>query len=436
MNLSELDLLKLKQQFQVFPWGKPKCETFTRTEQIWIEYNDTLSQLCHFSKNLWNEANYRVRQDFFSSGKWTRYNTLAGNFKTSDNFKSLNAQTGQQILKILDRSWKSFFKSIKEWKKNKEKFLGKPKLPGYKEKSGEFMLVFTNQQVKTDNGFLIFPDSLGIQPVKTRLGDDTKIREARIIPKGTGYMIEIVYQKESEILDLNPERIVGIDFGLRNIVAIGNNIGDKPIVVKGDVIKSVNQYYNKRRAKIQSIYDRQGIKTGAAIQKLTQKRNCKINDAMHKVSRYIINLCITRNIGTIVIGYNENWKQEAELGKRNNQNFVPIPYYILMNQIKYKAEEVGITVIEQDESHTSKCSFLDNESIEHHDKYMGKRVKRGIFRSAKGILINADIQGALNILRKAVPKAFPQGGADGIEGVGLHPKRANIKMLLSFAGGS
>jgi putative transposase len=436
MNLLGLDLLKLKQQFHVFPWGKLKWDTFTRTEQIWLEHNDALSQLCHFSKNLWNEANYRVRKDFFSSGKWTRYNTLAGNFKTSDNFKSLNAQTGQQILKILDRSWKSFFKSIKEWKKNPEKFLGKPKLPGYKEKSGEFMLVFTNQQVKIDNSFLIFPDSLGIQPVKTRLGDDTKIREARIIPKGTGYLLEIVYQKELETLDLNPERTVGIDFGLRNIVAIGNNIGDQPIVVKGDVIKSVNQYYNKKRAEIQSIYDRKGIKTGAAIQKLTATRNRKIKDAMHKVGRYIINLCISRNIGTIVIGYNENWKQEAELGKRNNQNFVSIPYYILMNQIKYKAEEAGITVIEQDESHTSKCSFLDNESTEHHNKYMGKRVKRGIFRSAKGILINADVQGALNIIRKAVPKAFPQGRADGIEGVGLHPKRVNIKKILSFAVGS
>jgi putative transposase len=296
------------------------------------------------------------------------------------------------------------------------------------------LLVFTNQQVKTDNGFLIFPESLGIEPVKTRLGDDTKIREARIIPKGTGYVIEIVYQKESERLNLNSERIIGIDFGLRNIIAIGNNIGDQPIVVKGDVIKSVNQYYNKRRADIQSIYDRQGIKTGPAIEKLTATRNRKIKDAMHKVSRYIINLCKAHNIGTIVIGYNENWKQEAELGRRNNQNFVSIPYYILMNQIKYKAKEAGITVIEQDESHTSKCSFLDNESIEHHDKYMGKRVKRGIFKSAKGILINADVQGALNIIRKAVPKAFMNVHADGIEGIGLHPKRTDIKKILSFEG--
>jgi putative transposase len=240
MNLSELDLLKLKQQFQVFPWGKPKWDTFIRTEQIWLEQNDTLSQLCHFSKNLWNEANYRVRQDFFISGKWTRYDTLAGNFKTSYNFKSLNASTGQQILKILDRSWKSFFKSIKEWKKNPEKFLAKPRLPGYKEKNGEFMLVFTNKQVKIDNGFLIFPESLRIQPVKTRLGDDIRIRETRIIPKGMGYVLEIVYKKELKILDQNPERIVGIDFGLRNIVAIGNNIGDQPIVIKGGVIKSMN----------------------------------------------------------------------------------------------------------------------------------------------------------------------------------------------------
>ncbi len=127
-----------------------------------------------------------------------------------------------------------------------------------------------------------------------------------------------------------------------------------------------------------------------------------------------------------------SWKQEAQLGKRNNQNFVSIPYYILLNQITYKAEEVGMNVIEQDESHTSKCSFLDNESVEHHSKYLGKRIRRGLFRSSKGILINADVQGALNIIRKAFSNAFPKGNADGIEGVGLHPKRTNIKKILSF----
>ncbi len=403
-----------------------------RTERIQIDGTDELSNLCHLSKNLWNEANYQVRQEFFLSGKWTRYNTLAGNLKTSENFKSINSQTGQQILKILDRSWKSFFKAIKEFTKHPEKFLGRPKLPGYKEKDGEFMLVFTNQQVRIDDGYLVFPKSLGIDTVKTRLGDDTKISEARIIPNGTGYMLEIVYEKSVEPEILNKERIAGIDFGLRNIITMANNIGEQPIVIKGDVIKSVNQFYNKRRAEIQSIYDKQKIKSGTAMLTLTENRNRKIKDAMHKISRYIVDWCIDHKIGTIVIGHNDNWKQEVSLGKKNNQNFVSIPYYILQNQITYKSEEVGMKVKEQDESHTSKCSFLDNESVEHHEMYLGKRIRRGLFRSAKGILINADVQGALNIIRKAFSNAFPKGIVDGIEGVGLHPKRINIKKILSF----
>jgi len=403
-----------------------------RTEQIWLEPDETLSHLCHYSKNLWNEANYRVRQEFIFDRKWTRYNTLAGTFKTSDNFKNLNAQTAQQILKILDRSWKSFFKAIKEYAKHPEKFLGRPKLPGYKEKDGEFMLVFTNQQVKIDNSYLIFPKSLGINKIETRLGDDIKLNQVRIIPKGTGYVLEIVYKKEVEPEYQDKERIAGIDFGLRNIVTIANNIGEQPIVIKGDVVKSINQFYNKRKAEIQSIYDKQKIKSGTTMLNLTDNRNRKIKDAMHKISRYIVDWCLEHKIGTIVIGHNDNWKQKAQLGKRNNQNFVSIPYYILMNQITYKAEETGMSVIEQDESHTSKCSFLDNESVEHHSKYLGKRIKRGLFRSATGILINADVQGALNIIRKAVSNAFPKGNADGIEGVGLHPKRTNIKKILSF----
>ncbi len=408
MNLSGFDLLKLQHEFDLFPWGKPKWETFTRTEQIWVEYNDILSQLCHFSKNLWNEANYQVRQELFAGNRIPQYCNLAGNLKTSDNFKSLNAQTAQQILRVLSKSWKAFFKSLKEFSNHPDKFLGRPNVPVYKPKDGEFILIFTNQQVKIEDGYLKFPKNLGIDDIKTRLEDDTNIREARIIPKGTGYVLEIVYEKRAEPLNLNSDRIIGIDFGLRNIVTIGNNIGEQPIVIKGSALKSMNQYYNKR----------------------------KIKDVMHKISRYIVNLCIDHNIGTIVIGHNDNWKQEANLGRRNNQNFVSIPYYILTHDIQYKAEEIGIKVIDQEEAHTSKCSFLDNEPVEHHEKYLGKRIKRGLFRSAKGIIINADVNGSLNIIRKAIPNAFINVHADGIEGVGLHPKRANINMILSFADGS
>jgi len=308
--------------------------SLVKTEQIWMNLDDVISSLCHFSKNLWNEANYAVRQEFINNHIWIRYNTLAGTFKTSENFKSLNAQTAQQILKILDRSWNSFFKSIKEWSKHPEKFLGRPKLPNYKPKDGEALLVFTNQQVSIKDRYLLFPKNLQLQPIKTRLGDDTKIREVRIIPKGVGYVCEIVYEKNCEEGEINrrwysrrvnANRIIGIDLGLRNIVTIGNNIGEQPIIIKGGVLKSINQFYNKRRAELQSIYDHQEVKVGSTMTILTEKRNRKIKDQMHKISRRIIDYCIRNNIGTIIIGHNHTWKQECDLGKRNNQNFISIP---------------------------------------------------------------------------------------------------------------
>lgn len=393
-----------------------------RTEQIYLPHTNILSTLCHNSKNLYNEANYIVRQEMFKTKKWIRYNALAMILKDSDCFKSLNAQTSQQTLKVLDRSWNSFFKAIKEWKIHPEKFLGRPKIPKYKPKDGENILIFTNQQVSIRDGYLTFPKRADLR-IKTRLPDDTDISEVRIIPKGVGYVCEIVYVKNVESLNFDRNRVATIDFGLRNIVTIANNVGEQPIVVKGGVMKSINQFYNKRKAELQQIYAKQDIYNGEKMKVLTTKRNNKIKDQMHKISRIVIDWCVSHNVGTIVIGHNENWKQNANMGKKNNQNFVSIPFYILTNQLQYKAEEIGNQVILQEESHTSKCSFLDSESIEHHETYIGKRTSRGLFRTANGIIINADVNGSLNIGRKAIPKAFAKAVADGIEGVVLHPKR-------------
>jgi putative transposase len=398
--------------------------SFIRTEQIQINGDNSLSKLCHNSKNLYNEANYIIRQEMFKTKKWIRYNVLATILKDSDSFKSLNAQSSQQTLKVLDRSWTSFFKAIKEWKIHPEKFLGRPKIPSYKPKDGESILIFTNQQVSIRDGYLTFPKRVNLK-VKTRLDDNIDISEVRIIPKSVGYVCEIVYVKNVEPLKLDRNRVATIDFGLNNIVTIANNVGEQPIIVKGGVIKSINQFYNKRKAELQSIYAEQKIYTGEKMKVLTTKRNNKIKDQMHKISHKVIEYCITNNIGTIVIGHNKNWKQNIDMGKKNNQNFVSIPFYILTRQLQYKGEEIGNQVILQEESHTSKCSFLDSESIEHHETYIGKRISRGLFRSDKGIIINADVNGSLNIGRKAIPKAFVKTIADGIEGVVLHPKRVD-----------
>lgn len=397
-----------------------------RTEQVRIKPDKGISHLCHLSKNLYNEANYIVRQTFFETGKWVRYGELNRRLHgESENYRSLPAQTAQQILKLLDKSWLSFFRAIKEWKKHPEKFKARPRIPGYKRKDGEHILILTSQQCRIKGGEVKFPKLLGMT-VKTRL-DGVSLREVRVVPQGVGYMVEIVYEKEvADRAEREPERIAGIDLGVRNLVTIANNIGEKPIVVRGGIARSVNQFCNKELARVQSIYAKQGIKTGAKERKLYDKRNRKIKDHLHKVSRFVVDYCEERGIDTVVIGYNEDWKQKVGMGKRSNQGFVEIPFGTLVKQIRYKAEEAGIRVVLQEESHTSKCSFLDNEPVEHHEEYLGKRFRRGLFRSARGEVINADVQGALNIIKKAVPEAFAKVEADGIEGVVRHPARVKL----------
>jgi IS605 OrfB family transposase len=406
-----------------------------RTERIWLAPSETLDKMSHIAKNLYNEANYIVRQDFTKNRKWIRYNTLDKLLKQSENYRALPSGTTQQTLMILDCNWQAFFKAMKEWKAHPEKFHGRPKLPKYKAKNGNFTLIFTNQQVKLECGILRFPKKIGLE-VKTRLGDDTNIREARIVPKGTGYWLEIVYEKEVEPQKLNGDNIAGIDVGTRNIVTMVDNTGNQPIVVKGGVLRSINQYYNKEKAWLQAIYDRQELEhTPKRLMKLSEKRNNKIRDYMHKLSKWIVEYCKSNDIGILVVGYNENWKQGVEMGKKNNQTFVQIPYTILIDQLQYKCEEAGISMILQEESHTSLCSFLDGEPIDHHEQYMGKRISRGLYRSARGIIINADVNGAYNIVRKAIPKAFAKVDADGIEGVGLHPARLREQFLFSSCRG-
>lgn len=414
-----------------------------RTEQIQIKGNDTLSKMCHISKNLYNETNYVIRQEFFNNGKWIRYNELDKLMQSSENYRTLPSANSQQTLRVLDRNWSSFFKANKEYKNNPSKFLGKPKPPKYLNKDGEFILIFSNTKIKIKDGNLIIAlkNKQGKQynrnelKIKTRFSSNTNLREVRIIPKSNHYVCEIIYEKQSEKeiisrrwyskLDKNKNKnIIGIDYGISNIVTIANNIGLPPIVIKDDGIgiKSINQYYNKKKASLQSIYDKQGIKFGNKMNRLNSKRNAKIKDGMHKISKFIIDYCVDYDIETISIGHNDGWKQKVDLGKRTNQKFVTIPFNTLTSMIEYKAQEEGIRILTPKEDHTSKCSFLDMESIEHHDSYLGTRFSRGLFRSQNNIIINSDVNGAYNIIRRSEPKAFI---ADCVGGCGLHPIRMN-----------
>lgn len=399
-----------------------------RTERIWLKPTKQLRHLYHVSKNLFNEANYLVKQTFFKEKKWIRTTQLQQELSTSPNFQELSVSTAQKILQLVDKAWKSSFATLTDWQLNPEKYFQKPRISKYKPKNGEFQLVFTRNHLIFSNKVLTLPQQTGVQ-AKTRFSSATSLIGVRVIPKGVGYVLEIIYSKYvPKTPKCDPLNVIGIDIGPTNLITMVSNIGKKPIVVKGGVPKSINQYYNKERAKIQSTYNRQGIKTGKAMQKLSNKRNKKLMDYFHKVSKQITEYCVKNNIGKIVIGYNLDLKQKCWIGKRRTQNFVTIPYYKLVRQLEYKAEEQGITAIRREESHSNKCSFLDNELIKHHDEYLGKRISRGLFKSERGIIINADVNGAYNILKKAVPNAF---AANGIEVEGLQPTRWRLATVTS-----
>ena len=386
------------------------------TERIQLKKSTALSQLCHRAKNLYNLANYTIRQRFFKDRHWYRYYYLNGLLNQATAYRALPIQTSQQILRLLDKNWKSFFRAMNDWKINPEKYQGGPRLPRYKPKNGESIVIFTNQQCRIKNGYLHFPKQV-VPPMKTRFAG--RFQQVRLLPKGTYYIVEIIYDCASIYLDLPKDRILMIDLGLNNLVTGANNVGLPPFVIKGGVVKSINQFYNKEQSRLSSIKDKQIIRGQTIrLQRLTLKRNNKIQDFFHKASKKIIDYCIVNEFGTIIIGYNAGWKQNINIGKRNNQNFVYIPLQKLIHKIQYKARLVGIEVILEDEGYTSRCSFLDNEPIKRHKVYLGKRISRGLFQAGDGTIINADVNSGYNIGRKAIPNAF---SADGIEGLGLHP---------------
>lgn len=363
-------------------------------------------------------------------------------------YKLLATQTAQQVLRALFKDWKSFFASIKDCNKNKSKYKGRPKLPKYKAKNGRCKLSMTNQSCKIKGGKLKLPKTkltleIGID------SSDLKLKEVRIVPDGSVYKIEIVWDKTvNNKVILNKNAYIGIDLGLNNLATITNNIGLKPIIINGKPLKSINQYYNKRKSEIQEkmpfytyarydksknicINEKRQLSYSKKMDILTRKRNAKIDDFMHKASALVIKYCLDNSVGNIVIGKNENWKNEIDIGKRNNQNFVSIPFNKFIKMIQYKAETYGIAVEVIEESYTSKASFLDLDDIpvfKEGEKYTfsGKRIKRGLYKTGN-IVINSDVNGSYNILRKFDNTLFPKN----IESVLTIPKIININGYIN-----
>lgn len=320
------------------------------------------------------------------------------------------------VLRLLDKNWKAYFKAVKTYHFDPSQFLGYLKLPKYQDKQkGRTILIYDIQAIskKGLKKGLIQPSQLGIE-VETK---QTNVKQVRIVPRKGYYVVEVVYERQEKHTDVDPCLYAGIDIGLNNLATLtSNKEGFVPRLVNGRPAKSINQFYNKERARRQALLP-QSQYTTRTLECLTSKRTRKIDHYLHTASKRIVNLLVQERIGTLVIGKNTNWKQEVNIGKRNNQNFVSIPHARFINMLTYKAQLVGIHVVITEESYTSKCSFLDMEPMGKHEVYAGKRVQRALFRSASGTHYNADVNGAYNILRKVAPDAFGQGS----RGCAVHP---------------
>ena len=372
------------------------------------------------AKLLYNEANYLVRQLYISKNDYLDASNLQKLLqKTSENYKSLPAKVSAQTLRNLHTNWLSFFAAMREYGKHPSKFLARPSLPGYKKVY--CLVIYDRQAISTrelKKGMLKLSKTNIKIPYQHK---ECQVKQARIIPINSQlFKIEIVYEIKNKEVEQFGTKQVGVDLGLNNLATIAGEAN--PVIMEGRVLKSYNQYYNKERARLQAKLP-QGQYSSKRIDRLTNKRNNKINDYMHRISKRIIDYCLTNAIGELVIGYNPEWKQKINLGRRTNQNFVNIPFRKLIEKVQYKAEREGIEVILQEESYTSKCSFLDDEPMCHHEKYVGRRIRRGLFRSEKGVVINADVNGALNILRKSNPQFNVVN--EGIQVVAIPPVRVN-----------
>ena len=375
----------------------------------------SLRKLSHIAKNLTNEAIYNVRQYYFNEGKYLNYEKNYVLLKSSDNYKMLNSNMAQQILKEVDGSFKAFFGLLKLAKKGKYSFKD-IKLPHYLPKDSYTTLVIGF--VRISDNKLIIPYSnqfrkankiisINLPPILA----DKKIKEIRIIPKANARYFEVQYTYEVKEVqsNLNKDNALAIDLGINNLCTCITSTG-KSFIIDGRRLKSINQWYNKQNSYYQSIKDKQNINVKQTHKQycLTNKRNRCVSDYLSKASRLIINYCLNNDIGNIVVGYNETFQKDVTLGKLTNQSFVEIPYGRLRDKLEYLCTLYGINYIKQEESYTSKASFFDRDDIPVYNadnpkdySFSGIRVKRGLYRTRSGKTLNADINGALNILKKS-----------------------------------
>ncbi|MBW4597406.1 MAG: transposase [Brasilonema angustatum HA4187-MV1] len=379
-----------------------------RNHRLWKECD----QLAFKSKDLYNAANYIQRQYFFDSGKYHTLPTLYHLIKNHQAYKALPTKVSKQICKVLCQAWTGFMAAMKAWRKDIAGFLGKPRLPGYKHKTdGRNIVIYPDESVSIPGlrkGFVVLSQCSIKLPTKT-----SNVDQVRIVPQKTCYVIEIIYSKE--LVQQTQGYSAALDVGLSNLMtATSNNPGVKPLVVNGKPLKSINQLFNKRKAQAQS------QQAHRQVLDLVHKRNNRVSNYLHTASRRVIDWCLASGISRLIVGKNDRWKQDINIGKSNNQQFTAVPHTRLIQMLEYKGALVGIKVMTTEEAYTSKASALDGDALpkyrEATPRFSGKRIKRGLYRSGTGRFINADVNGSLNIGRKVIPDFMK-----GIEGLPFIP---------------
>lgn len=384
-----------------------------------------IDELCFLSKNLYNYCNYQIRQSFIFEGIYVGYNQLYHLVKATPDYKVLPAKVSQQVLRLLDKNWKSFWAAQRTYKTNPEKFKTRPKLPRYKDKvKGRNILTYTIQAISKKGlklGLVKLSGTNICLPTKVN-----NIQQTRIVPKSGEYVVEIVYNQEENHTVINKEKIAAIDIGINNLCALtSNKPGFIPVLVNGRPLKSLSQYYNKTTASLQSKLPKSKY-ASKRIQKLTRKRNNRIDSYLHRASRWIVNHLDKQGIGKLIIGHNLDWKQSVNLGSVTNQFLTAIPHSRLIEMLSYKAKLLGIEVQITEESYTSRASFLSLDPIPTYGddvknvEFSGYRESRGMYKlKGSKTRINADVSGSYNIMRKVIPEIFGRG----IEDVVVRPTR-------------
>ncbi len=349
-------------------------------------------RLCSLSKELYNRCNFLMRKAWFTKQRLPDITILTNETKELDCFKQLhNTKTAKQTIRKCLADWSNYRKARFAYSKDRSKFVRCPKAPNYKQKLAQ--VIFYNETIKGGQVHKTLPNLTATNDCfSVRFKEGYK--QVVITPKTFGFMIEVQYESKEtkKKVKLNKNKVCTIDIGLNTLAAITLD-QQRPILINGRILKSINQWYNKRPCKSRS-----------------RKRYFRIENYFHHTSKFIVDLCVKNKVSKLIIGRNEGWKQRINLGKKTNQAFCMIPTYLLLEKIKYKALMYGIEVIFTEESYTSQSSFFDNDSLPKYGdekvEFSGKRKYRGLYVSKDGFAINADVNGSLNIGRKVIPEFY------------------------------